>query len=119
TREGSGAGAGLEVRHQGSNLLLVLTGDWKMRGRVPGVGQVEQAVRGGETRRLEFKTDALGEWDSALVNFVLKCHEACRERNIEFAAETLPPGVQKLLHLALAVPEAADANRNKERAPLL
>jgi methylglutaconyl-CoA hydratase len=41
-----------------------------------------------------------------LVSFVLKCHALCDRHQMTFAEETLPPGLRKLMRLALAVPEA-------------
>ena len=104
--------AGLGVRRVSEALVVVLKGDWTLQNRPPAFDPVAEAAR-KEPRpvRMEFDCGELGEWDSALLNLVLKCHALCREQKIQFAGENLPPGARKLLDLALAVPEAATSGR--------
>lgn len=104
--------AALTVRREGTRALsIALAGDWLMRAGLPGVGLVEAELsEGNPPRRMDFDTVALGEWNSGLVSFVLKCHALCARYRMEFAIETLPPGLRKLIHLALAVPENKDAH---------
>jgi phospholipid/cholesterol/gamma-HCH transport system permease protein len=107
--------AGLELRRVDAETLVVaLSGDWLMRSALPRLSSIENALN-EPTRRMEFDTGALREWDSGLASFVLQCHALCQGRRIEFAEETLPPGVRTLIRLATAVPEATDARHETER----
>lgn len=118
---GSGAGtesrAGLKLRRRDDHALVVaLVGRWLMRASLPGLDAVEKALKeGSPPPRMAFDASALGEWDSGLVSFVLKCHVLCKRYGIEFAEETLPPGVRKLIRLATAVPEAKDAQHDGDK----
>ena len=100
-------------------IRLVLAGDWLARGNLPGVAPLEKEFSGSENsiKALEFDTAQLGRWNSGLMTFVLKCYELCERKKIEFRAQTLPPGVVKLLELSRAVPEKKDAARTTERPP--
>lgn len=111
------AKAALAVRRAGADALVIaVEGDWLMRPRLPGVAPVEAELKEqGALRRMEFDTTTLGEWNSGLVSFVLKCHELCERHQMTFADNTLPPGLRQLIHLALAVPETKDAQRTADR----
>ncbi len=109
--------AGLAVRRKGEDTLVVtLAGAWLMRAKLPGLDPVEAEVKDeNPLRRMEFDTTGLGEWNSGLVSFVLKCHALCDRHQMTFAEETLPPGLRKLIRLALAVPETKDAQHAADR----
>jgi phospholipid/cholesterol/gamma-HCH transport system permease protein len=113
--------AALEVRRKGTDVLVIaLEGDWLMRSRLPSLEALEPELNQGvPPRRMEFDTVGLGEWDSGLVSFVLKCQELSERRQMRFASETLPPGLRKLVHLALAVPETKDAQQASVRHSVL
>jgi len=70
-------------------------------------------------RRLSFEASDLADWDSALLTFLLKLQELCDQRQIECDRAGLPHGVQRLLALAMAVPEHHEAQREATRASLL
>ena len=110
----------LTVRQPVAGLLqVVLSGDWIARGQLPGVAPLEEVFTGGagSVKALEFETANLGRWNSGLMTFEVKCYELCERNKAEFRAQTLPPGVAKLLELSRAVPEKTDAARTTERAP--
>jgi phospholipid/cholesterol/gamma-HCH transport system permease protein len=114
------ANAQLTVRQPAAGLLqLVLAGDWLARGNLPGIAPLEKEFIGGANslKALEFDTAKLGRWNSGLMTFVVKCYELCERNQVEFRAQTLPPGVLKLLELSRAVPEKKDAARTTESAP--
>ena len=46
----------------------------------------------------------LGDWDSSLVVWMLRCREYCETHALAFPADVLPEGVRRLMSLALAVP---------------
>jgi phospholipid/cholesterol/gamma-HCH transport system permease protein len=58
---------------------------------------------------LTFDTTDLTAWDSRFVAFVVRCARLCRDGHMDFGADGLPEGVQRLLRLATAVPEKKDA----------
>jgi phospholipid/cholesterol/gamma-HCH transport system permease protein len=105
--------AHLELHRSGANLLVVtLSGNWLARSGLPGTEAIEEELaRSSVPQALEFATSRLAEWDSGLPSFLLDCSELCRRLQIEFHAETLPPGVRKLIRLAQAVPEMKAAKR--------
>jgi hypothetical protein len=106
------APAHLGLHRSGANLLVVtVSGDWLARSGLPGTEAIEQELaRSSVPQALGFATSRLGEWDSGLLSFLLDCSELCRRLQIEFHAETLPPGVRKLIRLAQAVPEMKAAS---------
>ena len=115
------APAHLGLHRSGANLLVVtVSGDWLARSGLPGTEAIEQELaRSDVPQALEFATSSLGAWDSGLLSFLLDCSELCRRHQIELRAETLPPGVRKLIRLAQAVPEMKAAKRVTSQLPLL
>jgi phospholipid/cholesterol/gamma-HCH transport system permease protein len=61
----------------------------------------------------------LAAWDSTLLAFLVRCARLCEARGIALRRDSLPPGLQQLLSLATATPEAKDARRQETEAPLL
>jgi len=114
------APARLGLHRSGANLLVVtMSGDWLARSGLPGTEAIEQELaRSSVPQALEFATSSLGAWDSGLLSFLLDCSELCRRLQIELHAETLPPGVRKLIRLAQAVPEMKAAKRVTSQLPL-
>jgi phospholipid/cholesterol/gamma-HCH transport system permease protein len=101
-------------------LRVVVGGDWLAQPGLPGAEKVREALtNGGQVRACEMEASALKRWNSGLVSLVLQCAEMCQDRQIEFRTEALPPGVQRLLRLAQAVPEKKDARRQTLRPPWL
>ena len=100
-----------DLARKGTNVLVIaLGGDWLMKSKPPAWEPMEKELK-QDVQRIEFDPAGLGLWDSGLVSFVLKCHEFCQRGKIDFADETLPAGVHKLVRLATAVPETKDARR--------
>ena len=112
--------ARLTVQRGENGVLLVrLSGDWLERSRLPGLSAVQKDVAGGTARALEFDAQELGRWDSGLLVRILALHDLCAKANVEFRAQTLPPGLAKLVALSQAVPEKKDAARRDHKAPFL
>jgi len=72
-----------------------------------------------QVRRITFDARELTVWDSSLLTFLMKVSKLCSTRNIRLETEGLPRGVQRLLALALAVPEKKDVGRKWERESFL
>lgn len=97
-----------------------LAGSWRLRERLPAAASVydEVAARGG-VRRVVLDAEQLSGWDSGLLTFLVKLKQLVAEAGLETDPSRLPQGVQRLLHLATAVPERAGARRGAIRDNIL
>lgn len=100
-------------------MSVELSGDWLERSGLPDTSAVEQELAGSPAKAMEFEAHGLGRWDSALMVRILKLHNLCAERQVEFRAQTLPAGLARLIALSQAVPEKKDAARKQEARPFL
>jgi len=82
---------------------LLLSGDW-IQGQCSASFD-ELAGQLGANPPVELIADgtSLGNWDSLLMAFLLRCHDYCRARGIPFSTRNLPEGTEKLLAVATAV----------------
>jgi phospholipid/cholesterol/gamma-HCH transport system permease protein len=110
----------LEVRRAAPDIVLVvLSGNWRTRPGMPRVDEVDQEISRVRPSTMKFDTRALGDWDSGLLSFLLRCAEICERSEVRFDRESLPPGLRKLIQLAQAVPNAREAGRDPAPGPLL
>ena len=65
-------------------------------------------------KTIAFNADKLKQWDSSLVNLVLRLHRHCEQNNITLVPSGLPQGVHRLFLLATASP---DNDRDKKELP--
>ena len=86
---------------------------------MPDVSAVEKELAGSPASALEFDAQGLGRWDSALMVRILDINDLCTKGKVAFRAGTLPAGLAKLIALAEAVPEKADAARQDANASFL
>lgn len=100
-------------------LLVVLSGDWKSGKALPDTKQICARINRENIKELSFDTSRLETWDSGLLGMLLELNDACQERDIRFQVETLPEGAQRLLKLALAVPEKKGARKREEKPGLV
>ena len=98
--------ARLEVRIQGAALVLLLSGDWLLRLERPDFAAVEAALIEGSITTLQIEGAKVGAWDTALLLLVRQCHDLAADRGLKFTLVDLPEGVQQIVDLSLAVPEA-------------
>lgn len=104
----------------GGVLAVECAGDWTVRRGMPSIDEVAGRLEGeGRPSRVAVRAAGLGRWDSALVSYVAGLETLCRARTIAFDKEDLPPGVRRLVDLALAVPEKAGTRRGEVRKPAL
>jgi phospholipid/cholesterol/gamma-HCH transport system permease protein len=114
------APARLTARRNAEGVLIVeIAGDWLARKGLPNVSPVEKELAGSRVDALQFDTQELGRWDSALMVRILSIHELCTQKKVEFRAKTLPDGLAKLIALAQAVPEKAGAARQDAKTSFL
>jgi phospholipid/cholesterol/gamma-HCH transport system permease protein len=91
-------------------LKVILSGDWRLGGELPGADKVQQRLADSPgVRHLVFDTRELASWDTGLLTFLMNLGAFCSQQNIRLNRDGLPPGAQRLLELALAVPEKKDA----------
>ncbi len=101
-------------------LKVILSGDWKLGGELPGADQVQQRLEDGPgVHNLVFDTRELTSWDSGLLTFLMNLGTLCSREKILLNRDGLPPGAQRLLELALAVPEKTDARQAEGRVSFL
>ncbi len=100
--------AALDIRIDRSVLTLVLSGDWLLRAERPVFAAVEAVCEssGSVVTSIRVEAASLGEWDTALLILVRQCRDFATDRALECDLSDLPDGVQKLVELSLAVPEA-------------
>ena len=101
-------------------LKVILSGDWKLGGELPGADKVQQRLeeRPG-VRNLVFDTRELASWDSGLLTFLMNLGTLCSSQKILLNRDGLPQGAKRLLELALAVPEKKDARQAEGRVSFL
>lgn len=104
----------LDIHPDGDEgLELILGGRWGMDGNLPAA---EVLVEGFDRRirRVRLDGTALSAWDSGLLTFVAGVVKLCTARGIAVDTSRLPNGAQRLLAMALAVPEQKVALRDAE-----
>jgi phospholipid/cholesterol/gamma-HCH transport system permease protein len=103
------------TRQERDTLIARLEGDWELNAPVPRfAGVVSQGENGTEVKAIAFDAEALGEWDSSLLTFLLQGVDHCEAHDLEFRAEGLPASITRLLDLARAVPEREVSRRADE-----
>lgn len=98
----------IEVRPSGADdpetLVIVLGGCWRIDRHLPTADTLNDRLA-PPVRRVCFDASELADWDSGLLSFVSGISKCCSGRGIAVDNSGLPPGAQRLLALALAVPE--------------
>jgi len=102
----------ISVEREGRETVVVrLRGDWLLESGLPALAPVEQALSETHAKKVTFDARELRDWDSALVAFLEKLREISRQAGATVDASGLPPGAQRLLRLAEAVPEKPGVRR--------
>ena len=105
-----------DTRTVGSDgLEIILGGCWCIDRNLPPASRVLEQLN-GQIQHLCFTTDNLTDWDSGLLAFVAGISKVCAERGIAVDNGGLPPGVQRLLAMARAVPEQKVTARGSSRS---
>ncbi len=101
--------ATFEIQQDLSNRSVIhLQGDWLLRQNRPDAKQILQALMASESKASwAFDSSGLGSWDSALMMTLARVHQAGKDAGHRIDIEGLPEGVQELLRLSQAVPEAS------------
>ena len=94
-----------------NTLFVVLGGRWCIDQDLPSADTLKARLA-APVRRLGFDASELTDWDSGLLTFVSGIGKSCADRGIALDNSGLPPGAQRLLAMALAVPEQKLAGRH-------
>ncbi len=101
-------------------LKVILSGHWTLGDELPGADKVQQTLQGRPgVRNLVFDTRELARWDSGLLTFLINLGALCSRQKINLNSDGLPPGAQRLLALASAVPEKKDARQAEGQVSFL
>jgi phospholipid/cholesterol/gamma-HCH transport system permease protein len=99
------------VRSSSGDLAVRLAGTWNLRDGIPTARSIEnELAKPPPPRRLVIDAKAVSAWDSSLLSFLVTLADTCKARNIPISHDGLPAGLNRLLALADAVPETADAH---------
>jgi phospholipid/cholesterol/gamma-HCH transport system permease protein len=92
-----------------------LSGTWKIGNKPPNARNVLQQLEADPAiRLLVVDGPEIADWDSGLLTFLIAIINECQIRNIDLEHRRLPEGVQKLLHIAAAVPEHKDTHAERK-----
>ena len=108
---GPGNRASIDVELDADRTLRVhLAGRWELGAGLPSTHAFEQALR-GQPSPPAVSVDAarLHAWDSSVLLVLRRIQRLCRAVGVPVALERFPEGARRLLALADAVPERADA----------
>jgi phospholipid/cholesterol/gamma-HCH transport system permease protein len=98
-------------RGAGNILLVHLAGAWSLHAGLPSTHEVEQALAATPApRSLAFDASELRAWDSSALAVVDRIGTLCEQHRVPLEPAGLPDGLRRLLSLAAAVPERADAH---------
>jgi len=102
-----------EVGQTADGISLVrFSGDWVLQtGMTSAENILADLDLGSSPDRIVFDFSGVGRWDSALVSLMVQVRRICEGRSIEVERRDVPEGLQRLVDLALAVPERAGAKR--------
>lgn len=93
-------------------LVVALSGDWSVHGGVPSVTEIDAILaKAPHVAQLSYDATELGDWDSALLTFLVRVTSRAAEHGVEEDRAGLPEGVHGLLRLSEAVSTKDDAGR--------
>jgi phospholipid/cholesterol/gamma-HCH transport system permease protein len=111
----------LAIVREGRAMVLRFAGPWTLETHgLPAPATVQVEFSKGELP-LQLRCDLTGvtSYDSALLTFLLKCHDLCQATQTKFDFDGLPEGPRELLVLATSVPEAENVRaRVVKRNPI-
>jgi len=88
-------------------MRMRLGGAWRTRDRLPSAGAIDSHLRAEPpVSRVVLDAREVTEWDTGLVVFVVNALQRIAAHDVPVERVGLPEGVQRLVALATAVPEA-------------
>ena len=110
----------MRIVQQGNDTLcLQLEGDWSIQRDSADAVSALQILQDDKFSSVVFDARDLTGWDSALITFLLKVLDRCKQRAITADTSGLPSGVQRLLALATAITERSGARKTATHEPFL
>ena len=105
----------LDVHPSGdpATLVIALGGRWRIAQHLPAAETLNDRLT-APVRQIRFDAGELADWDSGLLTFVSGISKSCAKRDIAVDGSGLPPGAQRLLAMAAAVPEQKLATRDPD-----
>ena len=101
-------------------LQIRLAGSWQTHHSLPASAELESQLNShSDVQQITFDTSGMTGWDSALLTFLVRLTDITAQKHISVDQSGLPEGVQRLLHLAAAVPERKGARRETTKVPFL
>jgi phospholipid/cholesterol/gamma-HCH transport system permease protein len=92
-------GSGWSARDQGSDLVVVLTGDWIARQTGIEATAAERLLAKKSAGTMSFDATQLGRWDSALIVFLWALRAKAAKCGVAFDQSGLPQPARRLLAL--------------------
>jgi len=82
-------------------LIIHLGGTWELEEGIPDIDPILDALKEHpDITELQFSTEKMIAWDSALLTLLVKTRECCKLKNITINFKGLPEGIQCLLELS-------------------
>ncbi len=108
-----------EVSASASGVLaLRLEGSWKMATGIPDPAETVRMIQAGTISHVAFDSTGLGDWDSALLGYLLPIATAAKSKEAILDDAGLPEGARKLLGMALAQPVLPKSEESAEEGYL-
>ncbi len=108
------------ARPNDGTLLIALSGDWTMAHGLPSTETFRESFESGPPVRLVvFDTERVTRWDTSLLIFLKAIADHCGGAGVDMNKDGLPPGAERLLTLAAAVPEKEDVRKEGDDNQLL
>lgn len=99
-----------------NTVLVELIGNWRLQEPLPSLQELAREFRSHPPAHLfQFNTQALENWDSGLITFLLKLQRLCNRKQIGVDFSGLPQGAQRLIKLATAIPERQGTTKTPAR----
>ena len=90
-------------------LQLCVGGEWALVDGIPGLEDLQARIAEGPPTVLCLRAEDLAAWDSSLVVYLVAVASRADQAQRPVDMDRLPPGLQRLMALARAVPEKKDA----------
>ncbi len=94
----------IAYEQQGAHMRITLCGTWHMSQHQPDVDTFFRLLPKHAIRSTSLHMRDLARWDSTLLAFVVRLVRYGREHSISVDVDALPEGLQKMVHMAFAVP---------------
>jgi phospholipid/cholesterol/gamma-HCH transport system permease protein len=108
------------ARRADGGVVIQLSGVWRLRAGMPSPSEVlSELNREPAPAHIGFDTSRLAQWDSSLVNYLVRVLAPSRTRAVTLDWSGLPSGLRRLIALFDAVPERRGAAATTSTRPLL